>query len=566
MAFRASMAVFASTLAVLFVAANGNAFRGNLRAATANMSAEHIRATVLSEVMAALGSDNRVTEKRLANIEEALKPTFSSMPKNEHGNLDDAAARYVLHRLFVQRHAMYIKGLEPDGFAWNTSSSTSEVLDDHIPAFVLSLFEERLKDTGLSMHELAVLAATLEHLIHDEAVERLTVVYRAHKLSTDERVSELVLQDVIDTYMTFFIAGVQQMSADALMRKKQDLGRSYPGWHATRKFASQIRAGHVSSRAAEADFASDNISFKGAADVVEEIGERYGRWQDSECRDLKRSLLDMEHESRGQVLLKDFYGAALNGQWAFSESVDYLRELGALEESNPKQMAVMIPNYVNAPSNCVASSSIFSVCCINECEAIMGSLERQIAAPEAPTDRILEIVTHLPSATVTAPRELPQELRRRLEDVASHHGGSVPLHGRLFAQWLHHAYPRECPYPHASGKVNPMTAEQWMKAKGKGVSEDTAEMRRIMSEAKTYHAEASSAPVATVPWSHEEELVTRPALRKTSSWMRNVMLLAAAGSFCVASIRMVSDTLSGGSHKKARDGLLPSYMGKQHAC
>ena len=59
------------------------------------------------------------------------------MPKNAYGNLEDAAARrpfwgfphvqgsclpdlnmgrYVLHRLFVQRHAMYIKvrcGLHP---------------------------------------------------------------------------------------------------------------------------------------------------------------------------------------------------------------------------------------------------------------------------------------------------------------------------------------------------------------------------------------------------------------------------------------------------------------------
>ena len=33
------------------------------------------------------------------------------MPKNDYGNLEDAAARYVLHRLFVQRHAMYIKAV-----------------------------------------------------------------------------------------------------------------------------------------------------------------------------------------------------------------------------------------------------------------------------------------------------------------------------------------------------------------------------------------------------------------------------------------------------------------------
>jgi len=28
----------------------------------------------------------------------------------------------------------------------------------------------------------------------------------------------------------------------------------------------------------------------------------------------------------------------------------------------------------------------------------------------------------------------------------------VPLHGRLFTQWLHFAFPHECPYPHITQK------------------------------------------------------------------------------------------------------------------
>eukprot|EP00931_Biecheleriopsis_adriatica_P086866 TRINITY_DN6142_c0_g1_i2.p1 TRINITY_DN6142_c0_g1~~TRINITY_DN6142_c0_g1_i2.p1 ORF type:complete len:602 (+),score=118.50 TRINITY_DN6142_c0_g1_i2:54-1859(+) len=564
-----SRAFFASAISLFFVVANGNAFRGNLRAAMSNMSSEHIRATVLSEVMSALGSGNRVTEKRLANIEEALKPTFTSMPKNEHGKLDDAAARYVLHRLFVQRHGMYIKGLEPDGFAWNASTTTTEVLDDHIPAFVLSLFEERLKDTGLGMHELAVLAATLEHLIHDEAVDRLSVSYGVHNLSQDAHVGEIILQDLIDTYMTIFIKGAQQISVESVAESREKVVQSYPGWHATQKFTAQIRSGYIASRASEPNFTHDKISFQAAAEIVEEIGERYGRWQDSECRDLKESLLKIEHRSSGQVLLKDFYGAALSGQWQFSESVDFLRDLGALEESNPSQMAVMIPNYINAYSNCVASSSIFSVCCINECESLMGHLERQIAAPEASAGRILEIVAQLPSATVVAPRELPQELRSRLEEVASHHGGSVPLHGRLFAQWLHHAYPRECPYPHASGKVKAITAQEWAEEQGvAGVTESKAVMQRITEEAERYHASTPTPPMANMLWSHEEELVSRSSSPKAgrTSWMRSIMLFTAAASFCIAIVRMMSDTLSGTRCSKTRDSLLPSYTGKQHAC
>ena len=105
---------------------------------------------------------------------------------------------------------------------------------------------------------------------------------------------------------------------------------------------------------------------------------------------------------------------------------------------------VIITNYLTSPTNCIASSSFYSVCCMDECEGLLGHLEREIAAPEATSARIATVVSHLSSSSVVAPRKLPQALLDRLEEIASHHGGSVPLHGRLFSQWLHHAFPREC--------------------------------------------------------------------------------------------------------------------------
>jgi len=189
--------------------------RGKINATAGSMSTEQLRETVLQEVMTALGSGNRVTSERLASIESILKPTFEAMPKNDHGNLEDAAARYVLHRLFVQRHAIYIKGLEASGMSWS-QTSTTEILEDHVPSFVLSLFEDRLKDQGLGLHELTVLAATLEHLIHDEAISRLAVVYDAHKVSKESFVDEVELQKMIDTYMTLFLVGASNMNATSV--------------------------------------------------------------------------------------------------------------------------------------------------------------------------------------------------------------------------------------------------------------------------------------------------------------------------------------------------------------
>merc|ERR1719379_3271459 len=127
----------------------------------------------------------------------------------------------------------------------------------------------------------------------------------------------------------------------------------------------------------------------------------------------------------------------------------YLRQLGALDETSlvPK---IIIPNYVAAVSNCDAYSEYFSVCCVQECEGLLGSLEATIRAPSAKPELILDLVANLSSATVVAPRSISPHLIDALNQVADFHNGEVPLHGRLFAQWLHFAFPRECPYPHMS--------------------------------------------------------------------------------------------------------------------
>merc|ERR1719210_1097048 len=100
--------------------------------------------------------------------------------------------------------------------------------------------------------------------------------------------------------------------------------------------------------------------------------------------------------------------------------------------------------------NCLSASEFYASCCMNECDGILERSESRVAAPSAEPARIAEIVSSLPSDTVDAPRNLSAALLARLDEIALTHG-RVSLHGRLFAQWMHHAYPRECPFPHASG-------------------------------------------------------------------------------------------------------------------
>merc|ERR1712039_564823 len=127
--------------------------------------------------------------------------------------------------------------------------------------------------------------------------------------------------------------------------------------------------------------------------------------------------------------------------------------------------------------------------------------EREINAPMATPETIGALVANLKSDTVTAPRVLPPALLLRLQEVAEIAGGEVNLHGRLFAQWMSHAFPRECPYPHEAGTTAPQTAEEWMKASGhESEQASTEEMKKVVEDACRADEQAGSGVAAeTMP-------------------------------------------------------------------
>merc|ERR1719502_2038289 len=167
----------------------------------------------------------------------------------------------------------------------------------------------------------------------------------------------------------------------------------YPTWPETAQFLREVYKSVAPKR--------DYLYFNEMENVIAEIGERYGRFQDIECRQLKDWLVSAEDPSvggAGRVRISDFYNKALNeGKWQFTESVDYLRQLGALDESDASNPRVIIPNYISGPSNCVASSAYYSVCCLDECEEILSRLEETVSAPEASPSAITQMVSMTPS-------------------------------------------------------------------------------------------------------------------------------------------------------------------------
>jgi len=478
-------------------------------------SGSFLRATKTSEedVEASLASElaNTVDKGRLSELEGALRPTFAILPKNARGNLGHKAVRYVLHRLFVQRHGWYIKGLEPNSDVVAPPNASSK---EWVPSYLQERLEQRLGDRGAGLRELAAAAAAIEDLVREEAVERLQLAYEIHGLPSDGTITGDQLDSVIKTYYVSFLlannfSATGPTNAEA---KEQRFASTYTGWSEAEDWLQETLAG------ARVPGQDGSFDFPTAARMALKIGEEYHAFNDLECKSLKHTMQQIEGWKPGRVRLSAFYNKGLYSHWRFTEKPEYLRTLGALDESDVSQQQVILPNYLMARTNCLEASDLYALCCQNECEGLMGHLEQEIGAPGVDIDRLSELVAALPSATVAAPRSLSAALLGRLAQVAESHGGVVRLHSRLFAQWMHHAYPRECPYPHEAGTTAPQTPDEWMQSTGHVstmASED--EMKRHVDSDKCMRTGPGGAVSgcgdegdgdAELPWSEAEELLT----------------------------------------------------------
>jgi hypothetical protein len=507
-----------------------------------HVSEADIQMSLLEEVEGTLGLGS--AKNRLRLLEATLKPMYDAMPKNEHGNLGHATVRYALHRLFIMRHGWNIKGLGRHAEGSNITSPAG-VLKDQVPSYIQDSFEKRLGDRGLGLHELAVMASTLEHLIHKEAVGKLGEVYNIFRILPTAKVSETMANELLDTYMMSFILGeyVGNLTLSDVRALNAEMPELFLAWRETQEFHRRIRSNITEAT----DSRSSMYEFSSLAKVAEVIGEEYGSFQNFECIQLKETLMKMEFAGSGRVKLSDFYKPALGGGWQFQENVGYLRQLGALDESDPNSMSVIIVNYLHSQTNCIASSGYYSVCCIDECESLLGHLEEKIAAPEATASTILTLVESMSSSTVNSSRKLSENLLKYLDDIAALHGGKVPLHGRLFAQWMHHAYPRECPYPHMSGTTRQQTADEWLLESGIDSVATEEEMRQFTNSAAP--ASDTGKDEAFVPWSPAEELLVSrsqptPQLASPFARFRPVVLLMVAGMLSCGLVRSLRGTSS----------------------
>lgn len=494
-------------LAVLLIQATPSIAASGLRG-QAQVNAKDVESSLLAELASTFHSS--AAGERISKLEAALRPMYAAIPKAADGTLSHTLVRYMLHRLFVQQNGWFIRGLEPGSGIGNASTQTLQNLQEWVPSYLQNFLEEMQGGRGVSLRELAVLAGALENLIHKETTQRLDLAFHALELPHSASLDDAQLRETLEVFMMIYMLGgnFSIVGKPSVVRAHKIFSEKVKDWDNVQAWIHGIQL-----EVAPTSNVSD-VNFTVATRVVEEVGRRYGTYNDAECNSLKTELLDIEATKAGRVRLTEFYKKGLTGVFEFNEKIDYLRTLGALDESDPAQPHVIVPNYVAARPNCLVASGFYAVCCRNECEDLMGTLEKKIAAPTAKPDEILEVVASMSSQTVAAPRNISETLLRRIKGIAEINQGAVPLHGRLFAQWMHHAFPRECPYPQQAGTTSPQTPDEWMEATGQQDSKHSMEELQAHVDADSCKAptgkearEQHHLPENELPWDASEELL-----------------------------------------------------------
>jgi hypothetical protein len=409
------------------------------------------------------------------------------------------------------------------------------VLKDRVPGYVQDIFERRLAGKGLGLNELAVLASTIEHLIHSEALARMGEIFKIHEQSLTGLLGQEEVNDILESYMIQYLYAVhikkiKNITLKKMQRIKKQFNENNTVWKPAREFIRQVQTKETGNM--------QTMDFAAVLRIAERLGEQWGRFQSKDCTNLKDSLVALEDRGSGRVKLPDFYRGDPDHTWTFDENVDYLRLIGALDETFPENPRIIIPNYVASRSNCLNTlSSYYSTCCIDECEDIINKIESHIKAPEATPAQIVDAAVRLPSSPMAASSALSAKLRLRLDEIATMHGGVVPLHGRLFAQWMHHAYPRDCPYPFPSGTTINMRQNNWETENSRKITVTDEEKARIIEDGQAaVQAGKEFASTELIPWLPDEELIAKHAFsqsRSTYAVMRTTVAFLAAASVSI---------------------------------
>jgi len=531
------MQLLMTSSCLLVLAAANVHFLARKDAAHRTISIKDIEARVSASLKLVLnGKAAGAQQEQLSNIQAAMWKTFHAMPKNAVGRLSPGATRHMIRSYFVARHGWIINGLEVESMNFNTTElHDSVILLEKVPQLVEDLLAANRRDHGLLLTEVVAMAGVLEQLILDETFELLHVAYTFNDCTTSDRVDSYTLLKIMASYVVLFEAGANANLTDGakhrlIMKKLENHGG---GWHDIRVFIHDtVRNSHYSQKDRRNPFTPTLYSFDDAWQLAAVLLSGYGAVQDGECRGMTDALAQLDPNGNGRVPLHTFYSQPPTADYQFKEAAHYLEKIGALDKASSTPQ-VRIANYVQGPSNCLVHASYFSVCCLAPCHGITRELEGSVRAPSAPPEQLLSIVGNISSPSVDAPRQLSVGLQNKLNAIAVQHGGEVPLHGRLFAQWLHFAFSQECPFPHLVENTSVITARHWQAGKN-GFRVTPAEKSRLIQEGAAIEEAFLGDPLA-LEWSNEEVLPLQPLQQRG----HNTISIAASAVVLVSMILVV---------------------------
>eukprot|EP00419_Tripos_fusus_P010173 CAMPEP_0172668506 /NCGR_PEP_ID=MMETSP1074-20121228/9099_1 /TAXON_ID=2916 /ORGANISM="Ceratium fusus, Strain PA161109" /LENGTH=580 /DNA_ID=CAMNT_0013485163 /DNA_START=89 /DNA_END=1831 /DNA_ORIENTATION=- len=488
----------------------------------------------------AMGCGGHFTEEEVTAIKRDLQPIWRTLPKN--GGVDRVerrSLRYLIYRYFNKKSSIMVRGFEPNRLANTSLWDKDDILSQTVPAFVEAALESKHAEVhGFDFSDAVQMVVTMEQLIFDAEGAILEAVYQNQRKPTTGSLSSAGMGQVLEEFMIHWMLNDDKEGIKMLVRNGTLLRETIPHWDQIVGFVrGQVSAMSFQRQQTPASIRTNvghnalsvRFSYEDAHQAVGNIRTSFASFWESECAAMKAQLVEMDPLNTGRVPLSKFYGTGLDAEWRFGESEAYLRDLGALDETSTwRGKQVIIPNYIQGASNCIVSAEHYSVCCTNECESMIAEIESTIAAPVARVSEILPLVGNMTSQTTVDhddPPKLEGALTVQLEQIAASHSGMVPLHGRLFAQWLHYAFPHECMFPVKAGTAVSLSPDRY----GDGYIATQREMKLHAATSNMDAANASEMGREDLQWmsqwSPEEELMADYAELQASSLSKSKVML-----------------------------------------
>eukprot|EP00440_Ansanella_granifera_P059556 gb/GFBE01064547.1/.p1 GENE.gb/GFBE01064547.1/~~gb/GFBE01064547.1/.p1 ORF type:complete len:834 (+),score=236.79 gb/GFBE01064547.1/:1-2502(+) len=406
---------------------------------------------------------------QVAEIQAWMAPTFEALPKLERapGRLGTRSSRHLLSTYFNAHFGWHIRGLEPHEMQRETRVKELDevrIVAQRAPKLAKLLMKVNAAKTGMDLAEIAAYAAVLQRLVLRESKIVLKAAWKLQNHSANDDITWEEFQSVLHSSLLIMNDWSPDLLDDDLLKLGlpaeahsffgsvlERARNSSEAWARGAAFSAQV-AERLRGDLADA---RQKVSYKTAQAAFFELFAGYGKYQNGDCIQMKAQLRGMDGRESGRVSLKSFYAAPEGSLFWFSESPKYLHKLGLLDNTNRHSPSVLVTNYVDSSTNCLAPAPFFSVCCISECGSVMAQIEAVVKAPTASAATLLSAVAEITRDGTQESRAMTPELVQRLHSIEQLSGGNIPLHGRLFAQWLHYVEPFKCAFPlEARAQVN----------------------------------------------------------------------------------------------------------------